>query len=301
MTEIISGHPVIGESGNRDSAEFSLGVQARLRERLRAPLPKEAIKAHPTKSWMSSINGAFIVERLNDCFGEEGWMARYEIVENSPSQKMVVVKAIFEADVSKGQQIYGKIYREAFGGNDNTDRGDAYKGACTDALGKIASQLGIAGEVYKGMLDEMQAPVSSSREKSKKGDTRKYEPVGGVVTELRNIAPQTVYLQVNSNGLWIRTMQMEHADKLRNSLGCRVELTAFWDKGKAKKDDAESTLMTVTAVHGVFNPVPRTEYVRQQNAADGPRLGIARDDDDPHMSPDMVEAFTEDKKRSATR
>lgn len=247
-----------------------------LRDRLRAPLPKEAIKAHPTKSWMSSINGAFIVERLNDCFGEEGWMARYEIIENAPSQKMVVVKAIFEAEARSGRQVVGKIYREAFGGNDNPDRGDAYKGACTDALGKIASQLGIAGEVYKGMLDEVQAPAA--KERTAKPDARKYEAVTGVVTELRNISPETVWLVVNSNGAWICTKQIIHADKLRNALGCRVELTAFWDKG-TKKDGKQVTMLTVTAVHGVFNAVPRTDYVRK-NA-----------DEDEHLSPDMVEAF----------
>jgi len=47
---------------------------------------------------------------------------------------------------------YG-IAIEQFGGNDNPDRGDAYKGACTDALSKCASYLGIGMEVYKGLTD----------------------------------------------------------------------------------------------------------------------------------------------------
>jgi hypothetical protein len=42
---------------------------------------------------------------------------------------------------------------EQFGGNDNPDRGDAYKGACTDALSKCASYLGIGMDVYKGLYD----------------------------------------------------------------------------------------------------------------------------------------------------
>lgn len=241
-----------------------------LRERLRAPLPKEAIKPHPTKKWMSSINGAFIVERLNDCFGEGGWQARYDVIEGRPDTKMVVVKAVFETTTG--------IYREAFGGNDNPDRGDAYKGACTDALGKIASQLGIAGEVYKGMLDEVQAPAETSKKEAKK----KYEAVAGRVTELRNISPNVVYLQVNSNGLWIRTAQVAHADQLRKCLGCRVELTAYWDKGKVKGDAAAQDLMTITAVHGVWDAAPRTDYVQRQS------------EEDEHLSPDMREAgFTE--------
>ena len=38
---------------------------------------------------------------------------------------------------------------EAYGGNDNPDRGDAYKGAMTDALTKIGSFLGIGADVWK--------------------------------------------------------------------------------------------------------------------------------------------------------
>ncbi len=41
------------------------------------------------------------------------------------------------------------IRRVQFGGNDNRDRGDAYKGAVTDALGKCASMLGIGAHVYR--------------------------------------------------------------------------------------------------------------------------------------------------------
>src|ERR1700730_2941651 len=119
-----------------------------LRSQLRAPLPDCAVKP-PTlsddgfttkRNRLSSINPAYIIERLNDVFGENGWVAKYEIIENSLQSSMIVVRCHF--DVKKL-----KIYREAFGGNDNYDRGDAYKGACTDALGKVASQLGIAADV----------------------------------------------------------------------------------------------------------------------------------------------------------
>jgi len=41
------------------------------------------------------------------------------------------------------------IKLEAYGGNDNVDRGDAYKGAMTDALTKIGSFLGIGADVWK--------------------------------------------------------------------------------------------------------------------------------------------------------
>jgi hypothetical protein len=261
------------EITEKDTVSDAPEVKQTLRERLRAPLPAGAIKPHPTKSWMSSINGAFIVERLNDCFGEDGWLATYTVIEGTPEQKMVVVRCDFVAR----HQDMKEIARSCFGGNDNPDRGDAYKGACTDALGKVASQLGIAGEVYKGMLDEVQAPAQKQ-----KVDKRKYEGIHGTVTELRNISPSQVYFQVNNNGMWIRTMQVVDADKLRNSLGCKVEVTAFWDKGKAKKNEAATDVLTITAVHGVFEAVPKTAYVRK--AED-------ENQEDEHLSPDMAEVF----------
>ena len=70
---------------------------------------------------------------------------------------MIVVKAMLTI------QEYG-IAIEQYGGNDNSDRGDAYKGACTDALSKCASYLGIGMDVYKGLRDErLQNSGSESR------------------------------------------------------------------------------------------------------------------------------------------
>src|SRR5205085_8066704 len=83
----------------------------------------------------------FVVERLNDVFGLNGWKVVNEVVE---SGQMVVVKATLT--VPK----YG-ITVEQFGGNNNFDRGEAYKGACTDALSKCASYLGVGMDVYKGL------------------------------------------------------------------------------------------------------------------------------------------------------
>jgi hypothetical protein len=110
-------------------------------QRLKAPLPPEAVSPNPDKPGLSSIKVIFVVERLNDVFGLNGWKVVNEVVE---SGQMVVVKATLS--VPK----YG-IAVEQFGGNNNFDRGDAYKGACTDALSKCASYLGIGMDVYKGL------------------------------------------------------------------------------------------------------------------------------------------------------
>ena len=105
-----------------------------LLKKLREPLPEAALKQHPTKKYLTVINNAFVVERLNDVFGPAGWHATYEIIEKDAG--MVVAKCRLTADDNT-------IQIEQYGGNDNDDLGDAYKGACTDALNKCASYLSI--------------------------------------------------------------------------------------------------------------------------------------------------------------
>lgn len=114
--------------------------------KLKEPLPKEAVKPHPTKTYLSSIKAIYVVERLNDVFGIGGWFAENVFVERC--EKWVVVKSTFRSPE------YGILIPDIFGGNDNQDLGDAYKGACTDALTKIGSYLGIGMDVYKGLADK---------------------------------------------------------------------------------------------------------------------------------------------------
>lgn len=123
---------------------------------LKKPLPPEAIKQHPTKTYLSAIKVPFIIERLNEVFGVAGWKVRNEVIE--AGDKMIVVKSTLTVPE------YG-IEHEAFGGHDNPDRGDAYKGACTDALSKIASYLYIAMDVYKGLGD---APSRAAKKEAVK-------------------------------------------------------------------------------------------------------------------------------------
>lgn len=112
------------------------------------PLPAQAVTPHPTKSYLSSIKSIYVTERLNEVFGVGAWRLATEFVEQSA--KMVVVK------VRLSIPEYGIEY-ECFGGNDNSDLGDAYKGATTDALTKIASWMGIGSEVFKGEAGKVKA------------------------------------------------------------------------------------------------------------------------------------------------
>lgn len=116
---------------------------------IKKPLPAEAVKQHPTKTFLSSIKAIYVVERLNDVFGIGMWHLRSQVIDDKTP--MIVVKSILSIP------DYG-IELESFGGNDNGgensknhDLGDAYKGAVTDALTKICSYLGIGMDVYKGL------------------------------------------------------------------------------------------------------------------------------------------------------
>ncbi len=119
-----------------------LKISEQQQKLLDAPLPAEAVSPHPTKNYLSTIKAIYVTERLNKVFGVGAWRVRSEQVAHE--NKMVVVKVTFEIPE------YG-IYYECYGGNDNTDLGDAHKGAVTDALTKIGSWLGIGAEVFKGL------------------------------------------------------------------------------------------------------------------------------------------------------
>jgi hypothetical protein len=138
------GHPAAPESPQPlENSGEPLQLPQELKTKLKEPLPTEAVSPNPLKPGLSAIKVIYVVERLNEVFGLNGWRVDNEVVETG---RMVVVRATLA--IPK----YG-IAIEQFGGNDNPDRGDAYKGACTDALSKCASYLGIGMEVYKGLAD----------------------------------------------------------------------------------------------------------------------------------------------------
>ena len=147
------------------------------------PLPAEAIKPHPTKSYLSSIKAIYVTERLNEVFGTGVWQLRTDIAERA-NNGMVVVKVAFSVP------SYG-IYYECFGGNDNGgensknfDLGDAYKGATTDAITKIGSWLGIGADVFKGKV----SPASRSNE----GTYRKATPAPVPATPPQPTVPDVI-------------------------------------------------------------------------------------------------------------
>src|SRR6202453_2196437 len=132
-----------------------------LNVKLKEPLPREAVSPNPQKPGLSGIKVIYVVERLNDVFGLNGWHIDNEIVETG---RMVVVRATLTIPKYS-------IVIEQFGGNDNPDRGDAYKGACTDALSKCASYLGIGMDVYKGLYEQGPRECSPGGDKGSRPGT----------------------------------------------------------------------------------------------------------------------------------
>lgn len=131
-------------------------LSAEKQAQLVRPLPQEAVTPHPTKTYLSSIKSIYVTERLNEVFGVGSW--RVEVDKVDQANKMVVVK------VRLTIPAYGIDY-ECYGGNDNADLGDAYKGATTDALTKIASWLGIGQEVFKGEAGKVLQRATPKKEK----------------------------------------------------------------------------------------------------------------------------------------
>lgn len=129
-----------------------------MRQQLCKSLPPEAVTPHPTKKYLSSIKSIYVTERLNEVFGVGSWKIKTEVIDNS--SKMIVCKVTFSIPE------YGIEY-ECFGGNDNADLGDAYKGATTDALTKIASWMGIGGEVFRGEVGKTTANTTANTPKRK--------------------------------------------------------------------------------------------------------------------------------------
>jgi hypothetical protein len=125
-------------------------IPKELRELLRKPLPKAALKQHGSKTYLSSINPMYVVERLNDVFGVGAFRTKYTMQHYNEKSGDVVLHGTFEIPE------YG-VYFEQYGGNNNGganskgfDPGDAFKGAATDFLTKVASYLEIGIDIFKG-------------------------------------------------------------------------------------------------------------------------------------------------------
>lgn len=129
--------------------------------KLLEPIPKWAVKPHPTRSNMTAIHPMAIIDRLNEVFGFGAWQWNTHIIDCTKEiqQTKSGDRQIYVSSVHGALRIPAyDIHIEQFGGSTNDDKGDALKGGSTDALTKCASYLGIGASIYKGQGNE--APVA---------------------------------------------------------------------------------------------------------------------------------------------
>ena len=121
-------------------------ISDEVRAKLREPMPKEAIKKHPTKTFLSTIKAMYVVERLNDVFGLGRWDLETNVIKETNDYVLMSGKLCI--------LDYNVVIPLQYGGHSttgkNTELADGYKSAITDCLSKCASYLEIGIEVFKG-------------------------------------------------------------------------------------------------------------------------------------------------------
>lgn len=184
--------------------------------KLKAPLPSEAIKQHPSKTYLSTIRDIYVIERLNEVFGVGSWKLKVEHI--TTQGKMVVVKVLFTIPEYN-------IEYECYGGNDNSDLGDAYKGATTDALTKICSWLGIANEVWKNKTSQERTQTSNPTKRSESQTKPKPQPkpIERKVLTIDNLLDE-VYLNGLCNFLRKKAVGKKLDDIIRYYYDCDEEV-----------------------------------------------------------------------------
>jgi hypothetical protein len=125
-------------------------------EGLKQPFPAEAYSVDSSRGFnLTSIKAQYVVERLNEVCGIDGWelTGDYKEVEGG----VLFIGHLIVNDGHRGHK------QEAIGfAQFKKNVGDAYKGAKTDALSKSASLFGLGNEVFKGNV----APPVKTRGKS---------------------------------------------------------------------------------------------------------------------------------------
>ena len=173
------------------------------REKLSKPMPPQAIKPHPTKTYLSTIKAIYIVERLNDVFGIMGWDFESDIISTTPIDNGKVVVVACGRLYFREFDLYTPIH---YGGHDGKliEAGDVHKSAITDALNKCASIAEIGIQVFKG------APNSQDANKSKRLDEVKDENPQGLAKPAHKPVERTQF--------YIKADSVEPVDEEREQL-----------------------------------------------------------------------------------
>ncbi len=170
-----------------------------LKGKLTAPIPKEAEQIKKFKTFsLTGYKPAYIIERLNECFGYKGWYAdlipfNYTIkgvlfdnlimIEESCVTVWVKLTVIFADDAKpQSHNQFGTCeYHQG-----SLSVGEAIKGAYTDGLKKCAGYFDIGQEAYKGNVEPDYEPnqgVKGSKSKDASQEEKKRYTGGDAPTE----------------------------------------------------------------------------------------------------------------------
>lgn len=132
-----------------------------------APVNKEHIKNYKSRGNLTTVDPQWRLKRLTEMFGPVGDGWGYKILERWSEMECAFVRLsvwYYDPDSDKeeghenwtGEQIGGTLFAGA--------PDDAYKSSITDALGKCASQIGVAADVYMGQVEnEVVARITQDR------------------------------------------------------------------------------------------------------------------------------------------
>lgn len=148
--------------------------------KLREDFPGEAVDKKEVGAFVQiGYRAQYIIERLNDVFGHDGW--RYTVLEEREYDKYAGAKVMLEILHWQGSMGPDGIFAPEFPpkviaqrtqwGNCNIVKDnifDAKKGAITNALCKCASMFDIGHLAYKSMLDDPDIVENSSHTQEQK-------------------------------------------------------------------------------------------------------------------------------------
>jgi hypothetical protein len=128
-------------------------LEAHVYEELKKPFPNEALKADKSR-WnarenkgiiLTSVTPQYITDRLNTVLGLSNWSFQPEF---SREEKGVLCFGTLTITIGEKTRTVENVGYAPV----KTNLADSYKGASTDCLGKCASHIGVADDVFKGLV-----------------------------------------------------------------------------------------------------------------------------------------------------
>lgn len=179
-------------------------MEQKIYEDLSKTLPKEAIqKSEGSKTGKgydtTGYGYQFIVNRLNEVLGIEGWNYEYKEINRTDGQSKSGSPRIGVC-VEMKLTILGST-KSMVGGHISNNYVDALKGAITNSLKKTAAMFGIGKEAYEKTIDEDNLPPDIK----KQDETKTKASYGVVVNYIKGAKTKAVLdkiverLKVNKN------------------------------------------------------------------------------------------------------